>query len=496
MQEKYKELHKLSRHAKVLKGIASLLDWDQETYMPEGGNSFRAEQQKTLAGLIHQEKTSPHFAKALGSLIDLKSGKIKASSLTLAKKRSLELWRRDYIKEVRLPQKFVEEFTTITSKAHLAWRHAKTNSSFKEFAPFLKKIVALCRKRAEYIGYDEHPYDALIDDFEPGMTTKEIITLFDQVKVFSSTLVKKHAKVKTDNQFLYGNFDKDLQMELGTAILKDMGYDFQYGRIDFSAHPFSSSSSPKDSRITTRIPSKNIMTNISTLLHEGGHSLYEMGLPEKEFGTPLGESVSLGIHESQSRFWEIWIGHSKPFWNKYFPILQKTFKGQFDKINSSDFYKGINKITPSLIRVDADEVTYPLHVILRFEIEKELIEGSIQVEDIPSVWNEKMKTLIGVVPKNDQEGCLQDIHWSMGAFGYFPTYALGSLYAAQLFEAFVQEYPDYEQRIKNGMQFIREFLEKKIYRFGRLYDSKELIKKATGKPFSSDAYKRYLEAKY
>lgn len=497
-QKNYAHLFDLSKHAKTLHGIASLLEWDHETYMPEGAAPIRAEQIKTLAGLVHQGKTSKEYEKALGALIDIKTGKIKANTLPLPKQRALVMWRRDFIKAKALPTAFVEEFAQISSEATSAWRRAREKSSFKEFVPYLKKIVALSRKKAKLIGYKKHPYDALIDEFEPGETAESLSKLFSEVKPPLVSLINGVKKKKgIDDRFLEGTFDPAAQMELGHEILKDMGFDFNCGRVDFSTHPFSSSSHPKDSRITTRKPSNIVTQNIGILLHEGGHSLYEMGLPEKEYGSPLAEAVSLGIHESQSRFWEIWIGQGKPFWKRYFPKLVKTFGGKLRNVGFDDFYNAINKVTPSFIRVDADELTYPMHVILRFEIEKSLIEGSAEVEDIPDLWNGKMKELLGIVPKTDREGCLQDIHWSMGAFGYFPTYLLGSMYAAQIFEAFERKHPGYAHRIeKEGLSFIKDFLGNSIHRHGRQFESRELIRKATGKVFSPKAYLDYLKQKY
>ncbi|CRX39477.1 carboxypeptidase M32 [Estrella lausannensis] len=497
-QKQYNLLFSLSKHAKTLQGISSLLEWDHETYMPEGSASIRAEQVKTLAGLVHQCKTAKEYEGALGSLINIKTGALKAKDLPLPKQRALIMWRRDFVKAKALPTSFVEEFAALTSKSVSVWRAAKEKSSFKEFAPYLKKIIDLCRKKAELIGYEKHPYDALIDEFEPGETADNLAELFGNVKPsLVSLIAKTQTKKKIDDSFLRGNFDPEKQMELGNEILKDIGFDFRYGRVDFSTHPFSSSSHPQDSRITTRKPSDNLIANISILMHEGGHSLYEMGLPEKEYGSPLAEAVSLGIHESQSRFYEIWIGQGKPFWKRYFPKLADTFGGKLKKVSFDNFYKAINKVAPSFIRVDADELTYPMHVILRFEIEKALIEGSASVNEIPDLWRSKMKEMLGIVPKTDQEGCLQDIHWSMGAFGYFPTYLLGSMYAAQIFDAFQAKNPDFEERIqKEGLSFIKDYLGKTIHRHGRQYDSRELIKRATGKAFSPAAYLNYLQKKY
>jgi carboxypeptidase Taq len=276
-----------------------------------------------------------------------------------------------------------------------------------------------------------------------------------------------------------------------------MGFDFNQGRLDQSSHPFSSSPHPTDNRITTRFHATSLLSCISVILHEGGHALYEKGLPVEQYGTPLGSAISLGMHESQSRWWETRIGQNKSFWTHYLPKLQKYFPNDLKNVKLDPFYRAINKVEPSLIRVEADEVTYPLHVILRFEMEKALIEGSLKVRDIPEAWNSKMQELIGVTPATNSEGCLQDIHWAMGGFGYFPTYTLGNLYAAHLFEAFAKAHPDWEKQIASGnLMFITNWLHENIHQHGRRYTSQELLKKVTGKAFTADAYIKYLNSKY
>lgn len=499
MQSKdYENLHKISTHAKTLAGVSSLLEWDQETYMPPEGAQNRANQIKALAGIIHKEKTSRKFASALGKLIDLKKGKIAAKGLTSEQQAAVKMWRRDYLHDVALPKSFVEQFAKLTSQAQLAWREAKSNNAFQQFAPFLDKIVAMCRKKADYLGYREHPYDALLDLYEPEATAKEIKNLFALLSSQIVSVLKKIKSVKQiDDRFLHGNFPQDPQLELGKRILQDMGYEMTKGRLDLSTHPFSSASHPTDSRVTTRIHPTSVISNISVVLHEGGHGMYEMGLPTGQYGSPLGEAISLGVHESQSRWWETRIGQSKPFWKYYFPILQKTFKGKFDAISLEAFYRAVNKVEPSLIRVEADEVTYSLHVILRFELETALIEGSLRIRDLPDAWNEKMQQLLGITPKTASEGCLQDIHWSMGGFGYFPTYTLGNLYASHLFLGFEKAHPDWEKRVEEGeLHFIKEWLQEHVYRHGRRYTAQELLKNATGSAFTSDAYVQYIKKKY
>ena len=276
-----------------------------------------------------------------------------------------------------------------------------------------------------------------------------------------------------------------------------MGYGPQNGRLDLSSHPFSSASHPTDSRITTRIHKTSLISCISVILHEAGHALYEMGLPKEHYGSPLGDAISLGMHESQSRWWETRIGQSKPFWQHYMPLLKDQFKGTLDHINLENFYKALNKVEPSLIRVEADEVTYPLHVILRFEMECALIEGSLKVIEIPEAWNAKMKELLGISPTNNTEGCLQDIHWAMGGFGYFPTYTLGNIYASQLFEPFAKQHPDWEKMVSSGeLHFITKWLNEAVHKHGKRYNSQEILKLATGNESTATPYINYLQNKY
>lgn len=497
-QKDYEKLHEKSRYSRVLSGISSLLDWDQETYMPAAASGIRSEQLKVMAGLIHKSKTSPAFAKSLSKLINIKNGKILQKGLSDPQKAALQVWRSDYLKDTCLPASFVEEFAQVTSQSIVAWRSAKKQDDFPLFAPYLEKIIYMNRKKAEFLGYENHPYDALLDLFEPGVTTAEVTETFSNLRKSLVSLLKKiKASKQIDDRFLYGKFDIKKQMEVGYVMMDAIGYDRTKGRLDISAHPFSSSSHPTDSRITTRIHPSSLISHLSVVLHECGHSLYEMGLPEEHYGSPLGESVSLGLHESQSRWWETRIGQSKPFWNHFLPLLKKTYPKDLKDISLDKFYKAVNKVEPSFIRVDADEVTYGLHVILRFELEKALIEGSLSVSEIPEAWNAKMQELLGILPKNHAEGCLQDIHWSMGAFGYFPTYSLGNLYASHLFEAFEKQHPNWQKRIENGeLLFIKEWLNKNVHHYGRQYNSKELLKRVTGKEFTPNAYIRYLNNKY
>ncbi|CCB85689.1 MULTISPECIES: carboxypeptidase M32 [Parachlamydia] len=493
----YKKLHEISRQTRILEGIDSLLHWDQETYMPEDAAAIRAEQQKIMAGLVHKGRIAKPFVNALAKLIDIKTGKVLVKGLGSAKNAALKVWRREYLKETALPTQFVEDFAKLTSQSVLVWRSARQENSFRRFAPYLEKIIQMNRKKADLLGYKEHPYDALLDAYEPEMTTKRITPIFSDLKQFLVGLIKKiQQKTQIDDHFLFGKFSESKQMAFSQKILKGMHYDMRRGRLDFSIHPFSSAAHPTDSRITTRIHPSSLLSNVRSVMHEAGHGLYEMGLPINEYGSPLGEHASLGIHESQSRWWETRIGQSLPFWEHYFPILQKEFK-EFQKVSLKEFYKASNKVEPTFIRVEADEVTYNLHVILRFEIEKALIEGSLPIKEIPEAWNAKFKELLGLVPSTDAEGCLQDIHWSLGSFGYFPTYTLGNLYAAQFFATFEQAFPKWEKSVAEGeLEFIKEWLEKSIFQFGRQYSSFELVEKVSDAPFSSKSFCHYLETKY
>ncbi len=485
----YEKLAALSKRAHLLDGISSLLSWDQETYMPEMADSIRAEQRELLAELSHTIKTSKEFEQCLAAATT------NEGHLSEIQKAALRVWKKDFDREKKLPTSFVQEFTLLTSKAIPVWQQAKMQNDFASFEPTLNLIVSMNRKKADLLGYTEHPYDALLDEYEPGCTTAQIEKIFSElaaaVKKILSSLPKKPADI------IAIPASTEEQMQLCRSVLEMVGFDFSCGRLDLSAHPFSSSYHPYDSRLTTRVESHGVITQILTALHEVGHSFYDMGRPVEHQGTPLGQAVSYGIHESQSRFWETRIGRSLPFWHYFYPILQKRFPAALQKVSLDKFYRSLNQVFPSLIRTDADEVTYPLHVILRFEIEKELISGALNTKELPERWNAGMQSLLGIAPPNDTVGCLQDIHWSMGAFGYFPSYSLGNIYAAQLFDAFEREIPHWDELVRNGQfAFIKEWLAKKVWQHGRRYDGPDLIRHSTGAALSSAPFITYLQKKY
>ena len=491
----YDELHELSKTCAAYQSIQYLLEWDQETYMPPQAADFRATQSALIAGLGHKLRTSSKFSQLLNRLIDLKSGQISDPSLSDSQKAALREWRRDFLQATKLPTSFVKTMTLMSSQACHVWSKAKKESNFSAFAPFLDKIVKLNRKKATLLGYEDHPYDALLDLYEPGMTSKRLTELFDRLKTALTALVKK-TTAPIDNRFLQQEFSPEVQMQFGKKLLHAMGFSPESSRLDISSHPFCVPVNPHDTRMTTRIHYDDLMSNIFSVIHEGGHGLYHQGLPVESYGSPLSESASLGIDESQSRWWETRIGRSLPFWKHFYPQLQHAFP-QLQSISLEQFYPAINIVQPSLIRVEADEVTYGLHVILRFEIEKALIEGSLRIKDVPKVWNQKMNDYLGVTPTNDAQGCLQDIHWSLGTLGYFPTYVLGNLYASQFFTAFAKTHPDWQDRVTEGnLAFVNQWLHTHIHQWGRYYTPDELAENVTGRPLDETAFVSYLNQKY
>lgn len=485
-----------------INSAASLLSWDQETYMPAGGGEARAEQISTLQGIAHQKLVSPDIERLLASWIDPGTGEILDSPGDSwdESSRSLlrEVWR-DYSRAKKLPSDFVMKLSRECSLAQQVWAEAKENRSFSQFLPNLRTILSLKREEAEYLGYKESPYDALLDVYEPGSTIATLRPLFTQIKGRLVPLLKRiqQSPIQIDDAMLFHTFDQARQLEFGRMVLIAMGYDFERGRLDLSAHPFTTSFHPTDVRITTRVHEHDLQSCLFSCIHEGGHGLYDQGLDPVYFGTPLGDSVSLGIHESQSRMWENCVGRSRPFWRFFYPMLQQMFHHQLRSLDSEQFYAAINRVKPSLIRVEADELTYNLHIMLRFEIEQDLVEGRTRPEDLPWIWNRKMEEYLGIVPSNDAEGVLQDVHWSFGAFGYFPTYTLGNLYSVQFYEQAKLEIPHLEDEIAAGqLMVLRRWLGQKIHRWGRMFTPDHLSRRVTGKSLDPEPFLTYVEKKY
>lgn len=489
------KLKTLSKEIAILTSIHNVLEWDQETYMPEDALESRSSQIELLAALIHKKRTSSSLKNELNKVVNLETGELKDKNISEENRASIREWRRDLLINSKLPSSFVKQFAKTTSESVAFWTEAKKKSDFKLFAPYLEQIVSLSQKKANLLGYKEHPYDALLDLYEPGLTTAFLTPLFKELKEALKDILKKIKNKKTTT--FNGTFSKDLQMQAGHLLLKNMGFSEKTTRLDISSHPFCSGIHIQDTRMTTRIDLNDPISSLLSILHEGGHGLYNKNLRQDWYGTPVCDHASYGIDESQSRFWETLIGKSLPFWTFFYPKLQAIFPENLSKVSLEDFYNTINQVQPSFIRVEADEVTYCLHVILRFEIEKGLMDGTIKVKDVPAIWAAKMQESLSITPSNDSEGCLQDIHWAMGGIGYFPTYALGNLLATELFSLMENRHPDWQQKVSVGnLSFLEDFLKENVHKYGKIYLPNELIKKITGKPLNPEKYIKYLQKKY
>lgn len=488
LREKLQEIYHLGSALQVL-------HWDMEVFMPPKGAESRAKTISNISGILHEKFISKDFAALLKKAkLQLDAGKLDDEESAIVR----ELWR-EYERQKKLPVAFVKEMAQICSEGHNVWIKAREKSDFNIFLPSLKKIVALKRREAQLVGYKKSPYDALLDTYEPYSTSEEISMIFEELKGFLVPFLKKIAKAKgkVDPKILKGNFPIDRQKQFNEEVAKKIGFDFEAGRLDTSVHPFSTGFHPRDVRMTTRFKKDDLSYSFFSTIHETGHALYEQGLNADHFGTPIGEAISLGIHESQSRMWENMVAKSKNFWKYFFPKLQKQFSKPFAKVKSDDFYRAINFVRSSLIRTEADEVTYNLHIIMRFEIEKELIEGSIEVEDLPKIWNAKMKEYFGIKVPNDALGVLQDTHWSGGGIGYFPTYALGNLYAAQFYQTAKKDILNLEKKIASGeFGHLREWLREKIHIHGKMFSADGLVREVTGEPLTSQYFIDYLKEKY
>ncbi|NTU66467.1 MAG: carboxypeptidase M32 [Candidatus Moranbacteria bacterium] len=477
-----------------LGAAVSVLHWDQDVNMPKKGMEMRAKSIANLSGILHDKFVSPSFSRLVrAAKKELDGGKLSDENACIVR----EIWR-EFSREKKLPLEFVKELSETTSVATSVWAEARKENDFGLFLPYLKKIVSLKRKEAELVGYKDSPYDALLDAYEPGMTAREIEMIFSELRdflvPFLANIMKSKVRVRN---ILKGKFPIERQVEFNKAVAEKIGFDFDAGRLDISTHPFTTQFHPGDVRITTRYSDRDPFYSIGSTIHESGHALYEQGIPMENFGSPLGDAISLGIHESQSRMWENIVGRSENFWKYFFPRLKKAFPKNFDKAEMGDIYRYVNAVKPSLIRTEADEVTYNLHIIMRFEIEKELIEGSIAVEDLPKIWNSKVKEYFGIDVPNDALGVLQDVHWSGGLIGYFPTYALGNLYSAQFYEAAKRDVLNLEKEIRAG-QFahLLNWLRKNIHIHGKMFTARELIENASGEPLNAQYFMDYIEDKY
>lgn len=489
-------------HLKELLGVVSdlesanaLLAWDQQTYMPPGGAGARAMQLATLSRLAHDKFVSEELVEAL-ELAKAEAAGMAPDSDEFCLVRKTD---RDYQKKVKVPSEWVGEFSSVRALAHQDWEKARAESNFSLFEPRLEKLVELKREYAGFFTPYDHIYDPLLDDFEPGMKAADIKTVFATLRPRLIALVQAIAErgKPVNDALLHQSYDEKKQWDFGIEVAKAFGYDFNRGRQDKAVHPFTIGFGTGDIRITTRFDPEFLNTALFGTMHEAGHAMYEQGVDPKLDRTPLGTGTSLGIHESQSRMWENLVGRSKAFWSAYFPRLQEYFPSQLGETDLNAFYRMINKVERSLIRVEADEATYDLHIMLRFELEVSLMNGSLAVKDLPEAWNKKFEEFLGITPPNDAKGVLQDVHWSMGLFGYFPTYALGNLIAAQLWNKINLDIPEIEKKItKAEFSDLLEWLQEHIHRHGAKYNPLDLLKQATGQDLDAEPYLQYIEGKF
>ncbi|HEV2582985.1 MAG TPA: carboxypeptidase M32 [Ktedonobacteraceae bacterium] len=489
------ELIGLAQQIEDVKALSALAEWDQNTEMPEGAGEVRGNQMATIQGVLHEFRTNPR----LGTLLDELETRIGQAEYTDADAGLLREMRRMYDQATRLPRTLVEELARVSAGSFEAWRRARERNDFASFAPWLKRMVALQREVADRFGYEETRYDALLDLYEPGMTVSKLDKLFEPVRAVSATLLRRieASGHSVDDSCLQGDFDPDKQLELGRKILKGMGYDFSRGALAVSPHPFTTGlGSPFDVRVTV-LPHRDLLqASIMAAIHEGGHALYEQGSAETLARTPIAGGASMGVHESQSRLWENAIGRSTAFWQGQFAAMRETFPRPYAEVDPAAFARALNKVQPSLIRIEADEVTYNLHIIVRYELEKAMVNGDVDIESLPRLWNAKYREYLGIEPQRDSEGVLQDIHWTSG-FGYFPSYTLGNLYSAQIYATLRQVYPDFDERLSHGdTAFILNWLREHMYTAGATYLPDTLMKQVTGEAPTPAYFVRYLTGKF
>ena len=494
MEAKLQKLNTLLGEVADLKNISGLLGWDQQTYMPSGAAELRGQQLATIGTIAHEKFTSAEIGGLLDDLKKWAEGLDQDSD----EYRLIKVSARDYDKETLVPSAFIAEFAQTTAVAQQAWAEARAKSDFSIFQPHLEKIVDLNHRYVSFFPPAEHPYDTLLDNFEPGIKTSEVKAIFQALRPQQVELIQAIAdRPQVVDSFLTVDYDEQGQWDFGVEIASAFGFDWNRGRQDRSTHPFSQSMGVSDVRITTRFEKGLGASAFFSTAHETGHALYEQGVSPAWSRTMLEGGASLAIHESQSRMWENLVGRSRPFWEHFYPRFQQLFPTQVGNVSLDTFYKGINKVERSLIRVEADEATYNLHIMLRLELEIAMVEGKIAVKDLPEAWNARMKDYLGIIPPNDAQGVLQDIHWSGGMFGYFSTYALGNLISAQLLEKFKATTPDFDEQMRRGdFSGLLSWLRTNIHQHGRKYEPQELVQRVTGSTIDPVPYMRYLKSKY
>lgn len=470
---------------------SAVLQWDQETYLPPAGAAARSRQLATLNEIAHEQFTSPAFGELLRRLNS-------EGSLNDVERKNVALTQEDYSRQQKFTGSFVRNMSEAVSAAFYSWVDARKANDFKIYLPALQRLVQLKKEEADILGYKDHPYSALVDQYEKGATVEMLDAVFGKVlEPLKALMAEISRQLQPDTSFLHRHFPKQQQWEWGMYLVQALGFDLNAGRQDISEHPFTTNFSAKDVRITTRIDEHDLGNMTWSCIHETGHALYEQGLPDDQYGLPSGEYASLSIHESQSRLWENCVGRSRSFWTYFLPKLAERFPEQLNDVTLDHFMAAINKVAPSLIRTEADEVTYHFHVYIRYLIEKELIGGSLEAKQVPERWNELYQQVLGVTVPDDRRGCLQDVHWSHGSFGYFPTYSLGSFYAAQFWHQCRQDNPGIESELAAGHTVaVLNWLRKNIYPYGRQFTSEQLCERVTGKTLDSNLFVEYLRNKF
>ncbi len=476
---------------KDLGGVIGLLTWDQETYLPARANDARGQQLSTMQGLYHERLVDP----TLGELIEQASADPTSSADDRA---MIRVFRRERDRAVKVPHTLVRALAEAQAKGVSAWREARETRDFGRFRPALERTLALRREQADAFGHDGERYDALLESYEPGMRVSRLTPVLEGLRDQLIPIVQRLTAAPAPADVLADRaFDPEKLWAFTLRLLEGMGFDLQAGRQDRSIHPFTGGTHPRDVRLTTRVEPRNPLSTIFSTIHEGGHGLYEQGFAEAHHRTPLAGAPSMGLHESQSRLWENVIGRSLPFWEHWFPVLKELFPSELDGVDVTAFHGSVNQVRRSLNRVEADEVTYNLHIVLRYELELLLIHDQLPVADLPEAWNERMAKYLGVRSQDDLSGVLQDIHWAWGELGYFPTYTLGNLYSAQLSEAMRRDVPDLDSRLRQGdLLSVRDWLRRNIHAEGYRYDAEALITRVTGAGLSDAPFLRYLESKY
>lgn len=481
------------RETAYLRSAQKLLAWDQRTMIPPKGHAHRAGQIAAMAKLLHARDTDPAVGEHLGVVegTHLVQDPLSPAAVNIRE------WRRRFEQATRIPPELAVALAKAAAEGQTAWEQARPRNDWPAFQPFLEHIVALKREQAQALGYEGEPYDALLDLYEPGETAAAIEPLFADLKeALMALLPRVAASFRQDHGILSRHFPQTQQEALVREAAAAIGYDFAAGRLDPTAHPFSITIGLGDARITTRYDQHFLGTALFGTLHEAGHALYNLGLPEEHWGTPRGESISLGIHESQSRLWENLVGRSLSFWRFFYPQAKEAFSA-LAEVKLEDFYAAVNQVRPSLIRVEADEVTYNLHIIFRFSLERALMLGTLSVADLPAVWDEQVQTVLGLAVPDDARGVMQDVHWSGGHIGYFPTYALGNLYAAQFFAKAKADLGDLGGRFAQG-QFapLLSWLRDKIHARGSTFWPRDLVRQVTGEDLNPHYLLAYLEDKF